>query len=128
MKPIAIILTLLMLTSCTSGIVRSEKITSTPIDCGAVPKWDVIVLDQVTPFSIKNAAGDPGVHFSPEEYKTMANNWQNVKKFVRQSNSVVTFYKDCIEKYNTRIEEQNKKPPVVEESKKGFFTKLKFWE
>ena len=55
----------------------------------------------------------------------MGNNWQGIKKFVRQENSVVDYYVDCIGDHNVRMEElRTEKRTEETEEPAGW----KFWK
>ena len=93
-----------------------EKEVSYPVECGTEPKWSYVNLEDVIPFAIKNAAGDPGVHFTMDEYKSLGLLASSFKLFETEANAVVEFYVDCIDDHNARATEKIAEEKAKEEA------------
>ena len=126
MKRLAAITMIMLLSACGTTpevyeappqlITYANKVNCYP------PNVSPVEMKEVSPRSIKDAQGNPGVHLSPEDYNNLRENMVDIKRWMLGMKSVEGYYQKCIEDFNKNVDELEN--PQPQEDKRSLLNKL----
>lgn len=97
---LACIMLLMMVVGCAEAPIpqRVEVTTFVPVVCEEAPSADRIRMLEATPVPIRSTHGAMWVAFTPKHYENLAKNQKAILKNMKQKNSIIKYYRECISK------------------------------
>jgi hypothetical protein len=90
-------MTLTFLSGCAASTPDIDVGIAPEIVCTDPPKADPVVMRSVEPSIYIDEADNPWVIVSIREYENLSLNFQDVLAHIKQKNSIIKYYRGCID-------------------------------